>query len=159
MQPIGVPIAAHKTEGPTTCLVFLGIELDTIAGELRLPDEKLQRLQSLLLEWGDKSVCTRRELESLVGLLNHACKVVQAERSSGSTKANSGESSLQLVPPPPKGDYAMAGVEDSMIQAFGRWQSAAFLQYIGTPRDQLAAISRQLTTTVSSPAAGLNCLS
>jgi hypothetical protein len=39
---LGVTIAAHKTEGPTTCLVFLGIEIDTIAGELRLPDEKLQ---------------------------------------------------------------------------------------------------------------------
>ena len=78
---LGVPIASHKTEGPTTCLVFLGIEIDTVAGELRLPDEKLRRLQSTLLKWGDKRACTRRELESLVGLLNHACKVVRAGRS------------------------------------------------------------------------------
>ena len=34
-----------------------------------------------LQEWGDRKVCTRKELESLVGLLNHACKVVHPGRS------------------------------------------------------------------------------
>ena len=36
---------------------------------------------------------------------------------------------------------AMAGVEDSTIQALGRWHSAAFLQYIRTPKECLARIS------------------
>lgn len=36
---------------------------------------------------------------------------------------------------------AVAGVEDSMIQVLGRWQSAAFLRYIRTPQDRLAALS------------------
>ena len=44
-QCLGVPIAAHKTEGPTTCLTFLGIELDSDAMEVRLPRDKLQRLK------------------------------------------------------------------------------------------------------------------
>lgn len=78
---LGVPIDAHETEGPSTCLVFLSIERDTVAGEPRLPQDKLARLQGLLHQWGDKKVCTRRELESLVSLLNHACKVVHAGRS------------------------------------------------------------------------------
>ena len=39
---------------------------------------------------------------------------------------------------------ALAGVEDSTIQALGRWQSSAFLQYIRMPREQLATISRRL---------------
>ena len=43
---------------------------------LRLPADKLQRLISALQEWGDRKVCIWRELESLIGLLNHACKVV-----------------------------------------------------------------------------------
>ena len=73
---LSVPIAAHKTEGPSTCLVFLGIEID-----LRLPEDKLGRLQSLLHQWGSRKVCTRKELESLIGMLNHACKVVRAGRS------------------------------------------------------------------------------
>ena len=74
---LGVPIAEHKTDGPT-CLVFLGIEIDTVAGQLRLPGEKLKRLQALLRQWGNRKVCSRKDLESLVGMLNHACKVVRA---------------------------------------------------------------------------------
>ena len=78
---LGVPIAAHKTEGPSTLITFLGILIDTISGLLRLPADKLCRLQSLLREWGDRKACSRKELESLVGLLNHACKVVRSGRS------------------------------------------------------------------------------
>ena len=73
---LGVPMADHKRDGPATCLTYLGIEIDTMAGQLCLPHEKLQRLQDQLEEWGDKKVCTRWELESLIGTLNHACKVV-----------------------------------------------------------------------------------
>ena len=40
---------------------------------------------------------------------------------------------------------ALAGIEDSTIQALGRWQSAAFLQYIRIPKEQLAAISTRLS--------------
>ena len=50
---LGVPIASHKTVGPSTCLVFLGIEMDTSVGELRLPNDKLQRLHTLLQQWED----------------------------------------------------------------------------------------------------------
>ena len=78
---LGVPIAEHKRDGPTTCLTYLGIEVDTMASQLRLPQEKLQRMQSLLVEWGNRKVCERRQLESLVGTLNHACKVVRCGRS------------------------------------------------------------------------------
>ena len=75
---LGIPIASQKTEGPTTSLVFLGIEADTVAGELRLPRAKLQRLKILLNQWGSRRACARRDLESLVGLLNHVCKVVRS---------------------------------------------------------------------------------
>ena len=77
---LGIPIAEHKRDGPATCLTFLGIEVDTRAFELRLPADKLQRLKILLAEWESKKTCSRRELESLIGLLNHACKVVRSGR-------------------------------------------------------------------------------
>ena len=78
---LGVPLAEDKQVGPTTCLTFLGIEIDTRASQLRLPLDKLTRLQSLLSEWGSRKHGSRKELESLVGHLNHACKVVRSGRS------------------------------------------------------------------------------
>ena len=80
-QILGVPMAMHKRDSPTTCIIFLGIIMDTIAGEMRLPTEKLERLGSLLQSWGDKRACSRTELESLIGHLNHACKVIRPGRS------------------------------------------------------------------------------
>ena len=78
---LGVPIAESKRAGPTVCLVFLGIEIDTAASVLRLPQEKIDRIRALLLDWGDRKSCYRKELESLIGLLNHACKVIRSGRS------------------------------------------------------------------------------
>ena len=52
-----------------------------MAGQLRLPADKLARLSSALIDWGEKRSCTRKELESLIGHLNHACKVVRSGRS------------------------------------------------------------------------------
>ena len=46
---------------------------------------------------------------------------------------------------------AMAGLEDSMVQTLGRWQSAAFRQYIRTPKDRLAAVSVMLASQPRSP--------
>lgn len=43
-------------------LALLGIQVDTAAGELRLLVDKLQCLQMLLQNWGDK-VCSCHELE------------------------------------------------------------------------------------------------
>ena len=81
---LGIPLAAHKCEGPSTestCVTFLGIVIDTATGELRLPPEKLVHLRSLLSEWGGRKACSRRELESLIGYRNHACQVIRPGRS------------------------------------------------------------------------------
>ena len=75
--PLGVPLVVHKTVGPTACLTFLGITIDTVANELRLPADKLERLRTLLVSWGDQKTYSQRELESLIGVLNHACKLVR----------------------------------------------------------------------------------
>ena len=78
---LGVPLSPEKTEGPSSVLTFLGIEINTIEGILGLPAEKLQRLNTTVREWLPRKSCTRRELESLVGTLQHACKVIRPGRS------------------------------------------------------------------------------
>ncbi len=77
---LGVPIASSKTEGPSTCLTILGIEVDTRLMELRLPQDKILLLTTELEAWHEASYCTRKELESLIGLLSHACTVVRPGR-------------------------------------------------------------------------------
>ena len=47
---LGVPIAPGKCEGPSMCITYLGIELDTQSMELRLPAEKLKRVKAVVQE-------------------------------------------------------------------------------------------------------------
>ncbi len=73
---LSIPVAIEKLEGPATVLTFLGIEMDTTEMVLRLPDQKLQELKQLVASWIGKRSCIKRDLQSLVGKLQHACKVV-----------------------------------------------------------------------------------
>ena len=77
---LGLPSAPEKTAGPTTTLTFLGIEIDTVQQQLRLPAEKLQRLRQILALWASKKWPTKLELQSLLGHLSHAASVVRPGR-------------------------------------------------------------------------------
>ena len=58
-------------------LTFLGFELDLLLLEVHLQLDNLSALQALISSWLSCKSWTRKELESLVGLLGHTCKVVQ----------------------------------------------------------------------------------
>lgn len=79
-ETLGVQISKEKLEGPATQLDFLGIQLDTMRLELRLPEVKLGRLSQTIRQWRTKRSCTKRNLLSLIGQLQHACKVVRPGR-------------------------------------------------------------------------------
>ncbi len=64
---LGVPVPPKTTEGPTTRLVFLGIEIDSVSITLRLPAGKLERLQREISKWCTLKFSTKRELLSLIG--------------------------------------------------------------------------------------------
>lgn len=80
-KQLGFPIAVNKVEGPTNIITFLGILLDTVKMEMRLPPEKLEALLLLLSQWQTKRrKATKRELLSLIGKLSYAAKVIPAGR-------------------------------------------------------------------------------
>ena len=77
---LGVPLAPDKVLGPSTSIVYLGIEIDSSAMTIRLPQDKFEELSASLQLWISRSKCTKRELLSLIGVLSFACKVVKPGR-------------------------------------------------------------------------------
>ena len=73
---LGVPIEPSKLEGPSQCLSFLGIEVDTVTLQLRLPQEKVLKLREKLQSCIHSRSLTKRDLQNLVGMLQFATKVV-----------------------------------------------------------------------------------
>ena len=58
---LGMPVEPSKTEGPATTISFLGLELDTRELVLRLPVDKLDRLQASLASWRGKKHGKKRD--------------------------------------------------------------------------------------------------
>lgn len=68
------PVAEEKLEGPITKIIFI-VEMT-----LRLPAKTFEELRDLISSWIGKKLCCKRELQSLAGELQHACKVVRPGR-------------------------------------------------------------------------------
>ena len=66
--------------GPSTQITYLGIESDTVAQSIRLPEEIYTLLMALLTEWKGKQKCTKREVLSLISTLSFAAKVIKPGR-------------------------------------------------------------------------------
>ena len=77
---IGVPIKHEKTEQPATSMVVHGIQLDTTTLTASLPQDKVTNLRQLLSSSMSKKKVTLRALQSILGHLNFACKVIKPGR-------------------------------------------------------------------------------
>lgn len=77
---INLPIKSEKTVLPTTTITFLGLELDSVKFEVRLPEDKLVDMRRKICTFKKKRSATLQELQSLIGLLNFACAVVPPGR-------------------------------------------------------------------------------
>ena len=77
---IGVPLAHEKTIGPAACLTFLCLQIDTNEMMVKIPDEKLKKLQNELSKLLQKKKTTLKELQSLTGLLSFCSRAIPAAR-------------------------------------------------------------------------------
>ena len=55
----GIPLHPDKLEGPSTCLIVLGIKPDLITLKARLPQDKFDHIAALLESWSLKQYCMR----------------------------------------------------------------------------------------------------
>ena len=77
---LGIPVAEEKTVCPCTCLVFLGLQIDTVKQEVRVPGDKLLACRAKLLAIQRKTTVSLREVQSLLGYLNFLARGVQGGR-------------------------------------------------------------------------------
>jgi len=76
----GIPVTVNKTQGPENVLEFMVIILDSDKMDARLPLDKVERILASLASFESGKSCTLKELQSLIGTLNFACKVVPPGR-------------------------------------------------------------------------------
>ena len=80
LRYLGFHVSYEKLLSPSTCTTYLGLEVDSVAMELRLPPKKLAKLISLLEIYVSKDRISKHDLESLGGLLSHCSHVVRGGR-------------------------------------------------------------------------------
>ena len=73
---IGIPIAREKTMGPEEVLPFLGITLDTVKKEARLPHDKIVKCTQDIQELLNSKRVRLRKLQSVIGRLNFTLAVI-----------------------------------------------------------------------------------
>nr|XP_031860706.1 uncharacterized protein CI109_003749 [Kwoniella shandongensis]KAA5527778.1 hypothetical protein CI109_003749 [Kwoniella shandongensis] len=78
---LGISVNQKKCLGPSTRLIILGIEVDTVAMVARLDSTRVERIRSELLDLIRRQTGSRKELESMTGQLNFACRVIPLGRS------------------------------------------------------------------------------
>ncbi len=79
-KQLGVPLAEEKTEGPVQTITYLGLEINTITMQVRVPRGKVKATCELIHRALAKKKVTLRYIQSLVGSLNFLCRAVSPGR-------------------------------------------------------------------------------
>jgi Reverse transcriptase (RNA-dependent DNA polymerase) len=79
-EQLGLIFQQEKTILPCTSLEYLGLEIDTLAMEARLPPDKLDYLREILDSAIMASTMTLRQLQELIGFLQFASQVIPHSR-------------------------------------------------------------------------------
>ena len=80
LRDLGFAISWPKVEGPSQCLTFLGIEINTVSQTLALPQNKVDALLSQLAQFNTLKRASRKQLQQLAGKLSWASHVVSGGR-------------------------------------------------------------------------------
>ena len=79
-EELGVPLAPEKTVGPTTCLSYLGLEIDSVGQKVKVPQDKVAKLHRDLQKAISSHSMSLVAIQSLIGSLNFVCKAISPGR-------------------------------------------------------------------------------
>lgn len=80
LRKLGLLINWQKVVDPTQCITYLGVEVDSVNMCLRLPEEKIDSIREKLELACSRRRLTKRQIQSLVGVLNFAAALVHGGR-------------------------------------------------------------------------------
>ena len=75
-KDMNIHINVEKSEGPSTVLTYLGIEIDTKGMIVRIPAHTISKAHSLMLDAIGSIKIRLKELQSIVGILNFFTKAI-----------------------------------------------------------------------------------
>ncbi len=71
LSDLGVEENTEKASPPATSMVWIGVEFDTLAMEIRMPADKIADTSDILHEWSHKASATKSQIRSILGKLFH----------------------------------------------------------------------------------------
>lgn len=77
LRYLGLYISWSKMASPNQITKYLGILIDSVRMELRLPEGKLEKIQTLLSEVNKSDFISKKNLEKLTGYLAHCATIVK----------------------------------------------------------------------------------
>ena len=80
MAQLGLTISDKKLVPPVTCVTCLGVMIDTVQGTIAIPPEKLATILNEVRQWLHRDVASKRQLQSILGLLLYVHKCVRPAR-------------------------------------------------------------------------------
>ena len=80
LAELGLVESTDKASSPSTSMVYLGIQFDTVAMTMSVPPEKLAEVKAEIVRWCKKTTATKRPFQSLLGKLFWISKVVRHSR-------------------------------------------------------------------------------
>ena len=80
MAQLGLTVSKKKLVPPATCVTCLDVMIDTVQSTIAIPPEKLATILSEVRQWLHRDVASKRQLQSIFGLLLNVYKCVRPAR-------------------------------------------------------------------------------
>ena len=74
MECLGFSVSQKKLVPPSTRVTCLGVLIDTDAGTISIPSEKLRQINETVQQWLSKRTSTKHKLQSILGVLLYVHK-------------------------------------------------------------------------------------